>query len=193
MADGGGNGLGTSPSIKVSAALLAALLGGCSPALPPASFADTTPAMRPEAFFAGATRSDGVLENRSGAPTARLRVEGSGGSLPNGRFRLDQVVHLGDAKPETRTWLIRRTDAHRYEGTLTDAAGPVRGEAYGNLFHVSYPMRSPIGGRMEEWMYLQPDGRTVVNETTIFVFGVVGARLVERITHQGQGGAAPAP
>lgn len=158
-----------------------AVLGGCASTLPPVAFAAATPEMRPERFFAGITRSTGVLENRGGAPTGRLRVEGVGTALPDGRFRLDQTVTFEGKPSETRTWVMRRLDAHRYAATLTDASGEVEGEAYGNLFHLRYPMRSPVGGRMEQWLYLQPDGRTVVNEATIRVLGIVAARLSERI------------
>jgi hypothetical protein len=40
------------------------------------------------------------------------------------------------------------------------------------------------GGALEQWMYLQPDGRTVMNEATVRVFGVVVAHLSERITQE---------
>ncbi len=141
-------------------------------ALPPAAFQGTTPEMRPDVFFAGVTSSTGVLENRSGA------------ALADGSFRLDQTISFDGRPPQTRSWLLRRVDDHRYAGTLTDAAGPVEGEAYGDLFHLRYPMQTPFGGRMEQWLYLQPDGRTVVNEATIRVLGLVVAHLSERITHE---------
>ena len=80
---------------------------------------------------------------------------------------------------------MQRVDAHHYAATLTDASGPVKGEAYGNLFHLSYPMKTPLGGEMEQWLYLQPDGHTVVNEATVSVLGIVVAHLSERITHEG--------
>jgi hypothetical protein len=35
-------------------------------------------------------------------------------------------------------------------------------------------------------MYLQPDGRTVMNEATVRVLGIVAAHLSERITHEGE-------
>src|SRR4051812_40242788 len=133
-------------------------LGGCAPDLSPLSFADAGPEMRPETFFSGRTSSTGVLEAASGAPTDRLHVEGHGRSLTDGVFRLDQRIFLGGDPPRVRTWLLQRIDAHRYAGSLTDASGPVAAEAYGNLFHLSYPMKSPFGGRMEQWLYLQPDG-----------------------------------
>lgn len=161
------------------------LLSGCASALPPSAFLGASPEMRPERFFAGQTSSSGVLENRAGAPTRRFYVIGTGHVLPDGSFRLDQRVDMGQGPPATRSWVLRRIDAHHYAGTLTDAAGDVTGEAYGNLFHLSYAMKSPFGGHMEQWLYLQPDGQTVLNEATVTVFGVVAARLSERITHQG--------
>jgi len=166
-------------------ALAAAALGGCADALPPSAFAGGSPPMRPEMFFAGTTRSTGVLENRSGAPTQLLHVQGEGHILPDGSFQLTQSVTLEPDAPKTRTWVMRRVDDHRYTATLTDASGPVEGEAYGNLFHLSYRMASPAGAWMEQWLYLQPDGRTVVNEATISLLGLVVARLSERITHEG--------
>jgi hypothetical protein len=166
--------------------LLAACLGGCKPVLAPETFAAGTPEMRPEIFFAGATSSSGLLENFAGAPTARFHVEGSGQALPDGGFRLDQTITFDQEPPRTRTWLLRRLDEHRYTGSLTDARGPVTAEAFGDLLHLSYPMQTPFAGWMEQWLYLQPDGRTVVNEATVRVLGVVVARLSERITRDGR-------
>jgi Protein of unknown function (DUF3833) len=171
-------------SKSICALVLTVGIGGCAPPLPPSAFEDGTPEMRPEIFFAGRTNSSGVLENRSGDPTRRFHVEGSGLLLSDGSFRLDQRVTFDQDAPETRTWVVRRLDSHRYTATLTDASGAVEGEAYGNLFHVRYPMQSPFGAAMEQWLYLQPDGRTVMNEATIRVFGIVVAHLSERITHE---------
>ena len=167
-----------------AALLMAASLAGCSPALPPSAFKGGTPKMLPEVFFAGTTSSTGVLENRDGAPTQRFHVTGHGQMLPDGSFRLDQRITFGHGKPKTRTWIMRRVGSHHYTATLTDASGPVKGEAYGNLFHLRYPMKTPLGGEMEQWLYLQPDGHTVVNEATVSVFGIVAAHLSERISNQ---------
>lgn len=167
----------------VAAVGAAGLLGGCAQALAPSAFDGGSPEFRPEAFFAGSTHSSGVLQNRSGEPTHRFRVEGQGEVLADGSLRLEQRVSFQGAAPQVRTWVLRRVDAHRFRATLTDAAGPVRAEAHGDLLHLEYPMQSPFGGWMEQWMYLQPDGLTVLNEATVRVFGVVVARISERITH----------
>ena len=173
----------TSKSIP-ALVLLAACLSGCAPTLAPSSFDGGTLQLRPEIFFAGATSSSGVLENRSGAPTRRLHVKGTGLAQPDGSFRLEQSITFDQDAPRTRTWVMRRVDSHHYTGTLTDASGAVEAEAYGDLFHLRYPMKNPFGGHMEQWMYLQPDGYTVVNQATIRVFGIVVAHLSERITHE---------
>jgi hypothetical protein len=169
----------------VAALLLVFGLVGCQSELPPEAFADGRPEMRPEAFFAGATESTGVLEDRGGAPTQRFMVHGRGAPLPEGGIRLEQDVAFAHEAARTRMWVLRRLDEHRYGGTLSDASGPVTGEAYGDLFHLRYKMQSPFGGEMEQWMYLQSDGRTVMNEATVRVFGLVAAHLSERITHAG--------
>nr|MDQ2734782.1 DUF3833 family protein [Pseudomonadota bacterium] len=80
--------------------------------------------------------------------------------------------------------VMKRVDDHRYTGTLTDASGAIDAEAWGDLLHIRYPMAKPFGGEMEQWLYLQPDGRTVMNEATVRVLGLVVARLSERITHE---------
>jgi hypothetical protein len=159
--------------------------------LAPSSFKGDQPEFLPMRVFAGATSSTGVLENGAGAPTRRFHVEGKGEMLPGGDFRLDQSVTFVGHPTKTRTWIIRRVDQHDYTATLTDASGPVTAEAYGNLFHLKYPTKSPPAGTMEQWMYLQPDGRTVMNEATVRSYGIVVAHLSERITQTSPPPPAP--
>ena len=166
------------------ALILVVSVHGCQTPLPSSAFESGRPEMRPEIFFAGATSSSGVLETTSGAPTRRLHATGAGQALPDGDLRLVQHITFDQDAPTERTWVLHRTGDHNYTATLTDASGPVTGEAYGDLFHLQYPMRSPVGGEMEQWLYLQPDGRTVVNEATVSVLGITVAHLSERITHE---------
>ena len=181
------------PLPSACAAVVAALaLAGCDSSLPSASFQGAGPAMRPETFFAGPTTSFGVLESVAGAPTRVFHVHGHGQALADGRFRLDQTIAFAGRPPTSRTWIVRRLDAHRYVASLTDAAGPVTAETWGNLFHLRYPMKSPAGGEMEQWIYLQPDGRTVLNEASVRWFGFLVARLSERISQAPDAAAPPA-
>ena len=174
---------GASPLVRLALNVLIGLgLSGCLSVRPVADFAAEAPEMRPEAFFAGSAHSWGVLEARSGAPSKVFRVASRGKALRDGGFRLDQTIDFEGEPSRERSWTLRRTGPHQYTASLSDASGPVRGEAYGNLFHLQYPTKSPVGGAMEQWLYLQPDGRTVLNEATVRVAGLVVARLSERIS-----------
>lgn len=170
------------PPAVISAVLGAAALAGCAPVLAPASFAGRTPEMRPERFFAGATVSQGVMEDAAGAPLQRFTVTGRGEVLPDGALRLDQTLAFEGQPTRTRTWTIRSTGAHAYATTLTDAAGPFASEAYGDLFHLRYRLKGVPTGSVEQWLYLQADGRTVVNELVAKVAGVTVRRVSERIS-----------
>ena len=116
------------------------------------------PVERPETFFVGATHAFSVQENPSGAPAKVSHVDGQGASQPDGSFRLDQTVRFDGQRAQHRTWLMRSVGEHAYRASLTDASGEIVGEAHGNLFHLRHPLKGVA--RMEQWLYLQPDGRT---------------------------------
>lgn len=162
----------------------ALLLSGCAMPMRPPGFAAARPLFEPETYFSGRTHSWGLLQSGSGAPTRTLTVQGLGQAQPDGAFRLDQTT-TRQGKSDTRTWSIHRLDAHHYEASLSDAAGPVRGEAWGNLVHFQYALKGKPGVTVEQWLYLQPDGVTVLNEDVIRAFGLVVYRLSEVITREG--------
>jgi hypothetical protein len=167
------------------AALLAlTLLSACVKPVKPESFAGNTPIFRPEAFFGTTAIGNGVIQSAGGKPARQIRVESRGSTLPGGRFRLDQTIYEG-GKVSQRYWIMTRVDDHRYTATLSDAAGPVTAEVYGNLFHLRYLLKKPFV-TMEQWLYLQKDGKTVLNEGTIRMPGRTIARLSEIIVRQGE-------
>lgn len=137
------------------------------------------PLLEPEKFFAGHTRGEGTLVTLTGARRS-LRVEGHGYTQADGTFRLDQTVRFSNGDTETRTWRLLKHDAKRYSATLSDAPGEVTAQAGGNLFHLRYLLRKPAV-YMEQWLYLQPDGRTVLNLATVTVIGIPWAKLSEEI------------
>lgn len=178
--------------------LAAAALSGCLKAAPPVSFADAKPALDPLEFFKGRLTSQGVLETAHGEPAKTFEVESLGVPTPDGTLRIDQTIRWSDGKIDRRDWMLKRRDAHDYDTTLSDASGAVAVESYGPLLHIAYPMKSPWGGKMEQWLYLQNDGRTLINEgvvrvSALKVFHKTVARLSERITRDPTGAtAAPA-
>jgi hypothetical protein len=147
--------------------------------LPLAAFEQGGPALRPEAFFLGETRGSGVLQTAGGRPSRTFQVLSRGRAAAD-EIIVDQEIRWGDGEVDRRSFRLRQTGTGRYTGSLTDAAGPVTAEARGNALRLRYLIRHP-GITMEQWLYLQPDGRTVLNEGTVRALGIVVARLSEQI------------
>ena len=142
------------------------------------------PEFDPTKIFAGRTSSFGVMENRGGVPKQVVKTE-TAGQWKGDTLRLEQDLALGESKPQHRSWRIRKLDAHRYEATANDIVNTVQGEAHGNVFHWSFILALSPGNplanvRMSQWMYLQPNGRTMVNHSTITKFGIVVAQVTEQ-------------
>ncbi|MDQ6913260.1 MAG: DUF3833 domain-containing protein [Verrucomicrobiota bacterium] len=141
------------------------------------------PEFQPTKFFAGQTSSFGVMENPGGAPKQTVTTE-TKGRWDGDTLRLAQDLTVGGSE-QHRSWRIRKLDAHHYEATANDVVGTARGEAYGNIFHWTFTLAlspgNPLGNvRMSQWMYLQPDGKTMVNHSTITKFGIVVAQVTEQ-------------
>ncbi len=163
--------------------LLAALaLSGCA-SVKTEHFAEGRPKFVPMAYFAGHTYSWGVFENRAGNPSKRFTTD-CHGHREGDAFVLDQTFTYEDGSKQQRHWRIRRLDIHRYEATANDVVGTGTGEAYGNAFHWEYTVALRPGNplfnvRLKQWMYLQPDGRTVLNRGSVNKFGVEIAQVAE--------------
>ncbi len=172
----------------ISACLLMLALSGCISTVKPESFSGNQPEFLPEKFFAGNTRGSGILQASDGTPSKQISVTSNGRMLPDGRFQLEQTISQSipgstNVEKTTRTWVITKVGSKNYTATLTDAAGPVTAEVHGNLFHLKYLFRKPFV-TMEQWLYLQADGRTVLNEARISLPGSTIARISEIIVRQ---------
>lgn len=99
----------------------------------------------------------------------------------DGTFVLQQEITYNDGAIDDRSFRIRRLNDHDYTGTLTGVPGRVSARVDGNTFHVRYLIRHPAV-YMEQWIYLQPDGRTALNHSTVKVLGIPVAQLSEVIT-----------
>lgn len=132
----------------------------------------------PLRFFAGETRGVATLKVilRASRPVS---VRGSGRIDHDGVLTLDQIVTEGDKPPRPRHWRLRQIAPGRYEGTLTDARGPVTGVVEGRTLRLAFT--STGGFRVRQTLTLQPDGRTLANRLEARRFGVRLAVLTERI------------
>ena len=140
------------------------------------------------AYFAGKTHSWGVFETRSGDPSKSFTTDCTG-RREGDTLVLDQTFTYEDGRTQQRHWRIRRVDAHRYEATANDVVGTGTGEAYGDAFHWEYTVALSPGNplenvRLKQWMYLQPDGRTVLNRGSVNAFGIEVAQIAESFQRQ---------
>jgi len=166
--------------LAIAGLLLA--FSGCA-SKPIETFQSGRPSIDPERYFAGHTRSWGIFETRSGSPKQILHTE-TWGKLDNGILHFEQDLAFEHGRTQHRSWLIRRVDGHHYSATGTGIVGSAYGEAYGNVFHLDFTLDAtpgnPLGHvHMSQWMYLQPDGVTLVNRDTITKAGVILVEITE--------------
>jgi hypothetical protein len=122
-----------------------------------------------EAFFIGRTEGQGsanvMLSGRHG-----VRDRARGWRDRSGALVLDQVVEEEGKPARRRVWRLTRAGGNRIGGTISDARGPVAGELSGDTLHLSY--RLAEGPSVEQWITLQPGGRTATNRMTFRRFGM---------------------
>jgi len=172
--------------ILVGAGLIGVLVA-CADA-PLALFSENKPALEPEKYFSGRTNSWGLFETPRGKPKELLFTRTSG-HLENGVLHFEQDLTFGGGKKQHRSWLIRRTDAHHYIATGTGIIGMAHGLTAGNAFHLEFTLDAwpgnPFGHlRMSQWMFLQPDGVTLINRDTLSKAGVIIAEITERFSKE---------
>lgn len=177
--DRGTDGWGAaSYRIVLAVALLPGVAGCVSAVGAPPRMAVFAPALDPIAFFAGSTHGTGTLHVIASKAQA-TDVTGRGIREGENAITLEQDVVRGNAAASHRTWHLRRIAAGRYEGNLTDAVGPVVAENQGSTLVIRFAMRH--GLQVIQHLYPQPGGRVVLNTMTVRKWGIVVARLDERI------------
>ena len=130
-----------------------------------------------ERFFTGTTQGSGTVQvMMSGKHGMRERSRGRMDS--KGALILDQVVEEEGKPARTRSWRLWRSGANGIAGTISDAKGPVAGDVRGNVLHLKYRMPE---GSVEQWVTLQPGGRSAVNRMVFHRFGLKVATVQSTI------------
>ena len=163
-------------------------VGGCLAGHPRLTASDA-PVFWPEVFFDGPSHGTGTLRIR-GRGSRPVHVVSQGQRQPDGRFRLEQTITIGDDAPHTRTWTMQRDADGHVAATLTDARGPVHVTVRGAELRIRYRMGAVT--TMSQRLVLRPGGQsalsqrpTVVNLATVRMLGVPVARL-EEVIRRGQ-------
>src|SRR4051794_38394677 len=119
-------------------------------------------------FFEGRTQSRGELR-RMFSKTHIMTSISIGRIEPDGTLVLEQTVEETDTAPVSRVWRLRETRPGHCTGTVSDGVGPVQGEFTANRLHLAFELK---GGLMvEQWLTLNPDGRSASNRLKIREFG----------------------
>jgi Protein of unknown function (DUF3833) len=134
-------------------------------------------AFDPVDFFRGRTQGDGVLKVVFQSPK-KVSVDNEGIAEKDGSLLLKQTIHEQGKPPRTRSWRFRQTGPNRFDGTLTDASGPVRVAVDGETVRIRYKAKN----QLDFDQLLTPlSPREVHNKMRVKRFGLVVAHFDETI------------
>jgi hypothetical protein len=141
----------------------------------PKDFAETTPRLVIEEYFAGETRAWGIFEDRFGDLRRQFVVDITG-SWDGRQLVLDENFRYSDGETDERIWRITKLDEHRYEGRADAVVGTASGVAYGNALNWRYDLDLKVGDgtwrvHFDDWMFLQPDG-VLINRARVRKWGI---------------------
>jgi hypothetical protein len=133
------------------------------------------PPTAPEHFFIGRTEGAGTVHMiLSGSH--KVRDHSRGRLDKTGALILEQIVEEEGKPALRRSWRLVRAGGNRISGTISDAVGPVSGEIAGSVLHLRYRAREG-NASVEQWITLQPGGRTASNRMVFRKFGLKAATL----------------
>lgn len=155
---------------------------GCASLKPPA-FEKSTAKLDPVAFFGGHTKSYGVMESHTGKPSVQITTE-TIGTVKDGKVFIEQDLYPGSGQKNHRSWQLKQVDEHNVEATANDIDGTARGKLYGNYFTWTFRLivkeRKFIKHvRMSQYMYLNPDGQSLIIRSVIKKFGIIVTEITE--------------
>lgn len=146
-------------------------------------------AFRPDLYFAGRTRSSGVIEAGAFGNERRFEGETSGRRGADGTVTFDQVIRFADGKRQARRWVLRRTGPDTYVATANGVVGEARGTVQGRTLRLAYTLVPEPGSgavEMDQVMELQADGVTLSNHTLIGTSGFPLRTVNETFTRTGR-------
>jgi len=131
----------------------------------------------PVEFFRGRTHGEGTLKVIF-QPTKRITVDSEGRAEKDGSLLLEQVIHEPGKPARTRYWRLRQTAPDRFEGTLTDAAGPVRVDVSGSHVRIRYKAKNHLDF---DQLLTPGSANEVHNKMRVKRFGLIVAHYDEVI------------
>ncbi|MBA2250561.1 MAG: DUF3833 family protein [Chitinophagaceae bacterium] len=163
------------------AIMLLIFFSSCS-TIKPIGFVNSEPKLDPVQFFGGKTHSSGVMESHGGKPVMPITTATTG-IYKDGVLSIEQDLYPGKGKKNHRSWKLKQIDEHHVEATANDIAGTARGMLYGNYFTWTFTLKLDKGlvrrVRMNQQLYLMPNGQTLIIRSIIRKFGIIVQQITE--------------
>jgi hypothetical protein len=134
-------------------------------------------AFDPVDFFRGRTHGEGTLKVIF-QPTKKISVDSVGRDEPDGSLLLEQTIHEPGKPSRTRYWRLRQSGPGRFEGTLTDAAGPVRVDVESEQVRIRYRGKDHLDF---DQRLTRAGPKEVRNRMRVKRFGIIVAHFEETI------------
>ncbi|GAB4228673.1 MAG: DUF3833 domain-containing protein [Kiloniellaceae bacterium] len=149
------------------------LLTGCS-GMKPEDFAGNEPRFLIEEYFVGKTKAWGIFQDRFGKLRRQFVVDIEG-TWDGETLTLVEDFVYDNGETEQRTWRIRKTGEHSYDGSAEGVIGIAEGQSFGNVLNWRYRFALKVGDStwdvaFDDWMFLQGDG-VMINRAEITKFG----------------------
>lgn len=144
-------------------------------------YAAKTPTNDIRHYLSGRLEAYGMLQDRGGEVTKKFVVKMEGRWKGN-EGELEEHFQYDDGKTDQRTWKITFTDDHHFTATAHDCIGIAQGSQHGDAMNMKYTLRVPykdstIDLAMDDWIFMQMDGKTALNVTSMKKFGFEVGRL----------------
>jgi hypothetical protein len=150
------------------------LVGGCS-SMRIEDFANGTPPLRLEEYFAGRTKAWGLFQDRFGTVRRQFVVDITG-TWDGTTLTLDEDFVYADGEKSKRVWRLTKVGERRWEGRAADVIDVADGQEAGNAFRFGYRMNLKVGEatwvvRFDDWMF-RIDDDVVLNTAQIYRWGI---------------------
>ena len=137
--------------------------------------ANTAPARAddPLRFWEGRTESTSTVKIVMKKPY-RSHAVGRGRIKADGSLDLVQRVEEDGQAAKERRWQIRQVAPDRYQGTMSEAKGPITIDEVGGKFRFRFKMPGNLA--VEQMLIPLPGGRSAISKVTIKKLGVTVGR-----------------
>jgi hypothetical protein len=139
----------------------------------------------PEQYFQTPCVAHGVVIDLFGVMRTQFtaRMTGRWDAVSRTLYLNEEFV-FDDGRTDTREWILEKQPGGTYNATASDNPGHVSyATVRGNALYMDYPYTLCFRGmkiktRYQDWLWLMPDGKTILNRSRITKWGIPIAQVV---------------